>query len=113
MHVDSLADARWYDQFRVATVAALERRLRRYDVNIAGLQHVSVQIGYEQLLRRVQSLLQLHRLVRIWLDSQDDGELPKILEVWPPLRAYLAYVDKHVGGDMQLLLIRATFYYHE
>jgi len=106
----AVALALWAQNFKVATVSALERRLNQYAASINTQPHVDIQVAFHQLVQRVTDLLECHKFLRHWLDSRSEDKLELVRERLLRLRAFLVHKELDLGPDAMLILMRADFF---
>jgi len=99
----------WYNQFKLATVQALLRRLQNQESKISGY-HIDCQIGYRQLKIRLHALLDLHKSLKIWVDTQDNKRLVEALPCLRTLLRLFDHMEKAFAPDILLLLVYAQYH---
>ena len=102
----------WYATFRYATVAALERRLKAYDHEMASQANIDASIAYKQLRQRVASLLRLFKHVKHAAESNDLYKLQCLLEPLAVLSKFAASQSAELAPYLRLAMAYARFFKH-
>ena len=108
-YADKLSGVDWFQNFKVATVQALRRRLVQHRPSIVGQSSYDVQLAYLQLEARVDAMLSLHRAIKKWLEGQQESLLTATLQPFATLLSHLILREVPLARDLSVVLSYALF----
>lgn len=111
-YADRVTQLQWGKKFKDQTVRAALGRFVKHEKAIMGNFHLDLQVGYKQVAERVSSLLSVHKVLRFWLDSQDDSVLASVLEPWAAIDKYLVATKQSAAPDLAVVLCFARYHNH-
>ena len=108
-YVESMSRCGWWSTFKPGTVRALERRLNMHERAVKAGLHVDTMTAFEQLQRRVNAMLTIHKVLSQWVRGEADGVLEQMFSHLPHVLAYMNYVKKDFGEDLQVAVAKCEF----
>ena len=108
-YVASMSKCGWWSTFKPGTVRALERRLNMHETAVKAGLDVDTMTAFEQLQRRVNALLTIHKVLSQWVRGEADGVLEQMSSHLPHVVAYMNYVEKDFGEDLQVAVAKCEF----
>jgi len=110
MYTKHLAELGWAAKFKPETVQALQRRLVAHEANVKGKFHVDIQVAFVQLKKRVCAVVNAHKTIRSWLDTQDDTVLADAVVHLDVVVGFLTHQGTRLSPDMAVLHMHARFF---
>ncbi|CAK0832722.1 unnamed protein product, partial [Prorocentrum cordatum] len=108
-YVSELANPKWFEEFILGALHALQRRLTKHQHNIIGKTQFEVQQAFNQLCNRLSALIALHKTMRAWVDAQVDRLLQETLEPFSVVIAYMMHAREHMSEELNIVVVYATF----
>lgn len=108
-HTIRFGVCRWFLNFKIAQVQSLHKRLSDKAPKIVGGANVDLQIGYSQMMARLDALMEVYKVMKATVDTQNEASLGDILALIRPVERYLRYASIPVAPDMRIVLMHAGF----
>ena len=109
-YCSALQDSGWLVSFKLATVQALERRLKNHDTNVVGKMDLELEQAYRQLVERVEALIAFYKSCRMLGEAKTFAASPALLVPLQPLSRYFGAIMAHLAPDIQIMMMYATFH---
>lgn len=87
------------------------KRMVKYDKHILGqAPTVNLEVGYRQLVRRIEAMTDIVRTIRDWQGARNDSLLPLLLGPLGVMQGYLTAMRQDMAADLKILRNCAEFH---
>lgn len=108
-YTSRLVGNRCCEPFRLGTTQALARSFSSHEKNMVGRSNVDLEIAFVQMSRRINDVLDIYKIMKAWVDSQNDDTLIDILPILSSLKPFIEITNQAFGAEIQLLSLYATY----
>eukprot|EP00959_Pyramimonas_sp_CCMP1952_P472973 9500928-Pyramimonas_sp.AAC.1 len=110
-YADKLGNDDWFPKTVLGTLHALHRRLqKRGKDEIIGKASFAIQKAYYQLDKRIESVIELHKLVKYWVESQSNGTIKDLLVPFSYLLGYQTVKLMPMSEQLNIMFARSVFH---
>lgn len=108
-YVVRMAYPRWFETLKKDTLKALQVRLEKYSSQIIGVCVYDIQVSYQQVVARMNAILQLHKAIHAWINTQEEGKLTDTLPHFATILNYMLSAGLSLSEDLAIVCCYALF----
>lgn len=109
-YTDQMGSAGWCDTAVPPTLHQLEGRFKKHTEEVEGQFNVDVQVAYFQTLRRVAAVQEIHKGIRLWMDTGKPKFLISCFDPFATVLLYFNVVKKCFSAELSVIKAFSTFH---